>query len=187
MKLKDLKTDTKNLFDEMEIFKELGNIDDYYEEFIYLYGERDLINKVELMFTESGLTEVGRLFTLKTSKWLNLQLIDDKIKDIENTDRTVINTGSRLNKGDKTRQTNTNNVNEVIPFDVVESFENEKNLNNSDEIENSTDDLTTENKIVYTGFSRDTINYFLNRFNRYPEYRHLIYTDIVNMITLQLY
>ena len=79
MKLKDLKTDAGNLFDEMEIFKDLGDIDSYYREFIYLYGERDLINKVELMFNENGLTEVGWLFTLKTSKWLDLQLIDDKI------------------------------------------------------------------------------------------------------------
>lgn len=187
MKLKDLKTDDGNLFDEIDFFKGLGDTTSYYEEFIYLYGERDLINKVELMFTEIGLTSVGGLFTLKTEKWTDLQLIDDKIKDIENTDRTVVNTGSRVNKGDKTRQLNTNNVNEVIPFDVIESFENEKNLNNSDEVENSTDDLTTENKSVYTGFSRDKINYFLNRFNRYTEYRRLIYADIVDMITLQLY
>ena len=187
MKLKDLKTDTENLFDVMEIFKDLGDIDSYYREFIYLYGERELINKVESMFNEGGLREVGWLFTLKTSKWLDLKLIDDKIKDLENTDKTIVNTGSRVNKGDKTRQINNNNVNEVIPFDVIESVENEKNLNNSDEVENSTDDLTTENKSVYTGFSRDTINYFLNRFTRYTEYRHIIYADIINMITLQLY
>lgn len=187
MKLKDLKTDTGNLFNEMEIFKDLGNIDDYYREFIYLYGERDLTNKVESMFNEGGLREVGWLFTLKTSKWLDLQLIDGKIKNLENTDKTIVNTGSRVNKGDKTRTTNTNNVNEVIPFDIIESVENEKNLNNSDEVENSTDNLTMENKQVYTGFSRDTINYFLNRFTRYIEFRHIIYADIINMITLQIY
>jgi len=187
MKLKDLKTDTGNLFDEIDFFKALGDTNSYYQEFIFLYGERELISKVETDFTENGLPSIGGLFTLKTNKWIDLQLIDDKIKDIENTDKTVVNTGSRVNKGDKTRQINNNNVNEVIPFDVIESFENEKNLNNSDEVENSTDDLTTENKAVYTGFSRDKINYFLNRFNRYTEYRRLIYADIVNMITLQLY
>lgn len=187
MKLKDLKQDDKNLFDEIEFFKDLGNTTPYYQEFIYLYGERDLINKVELIFNENGLTGVGGLFTLKTNKWSDLELINDKIKDLETRDRTVINTGTRLNKGDKTRKTSTNNVNEVIPFDVKESFEDENNLNNIDEVENSTDDLTKENKSIYTGFSKDKIHYFLNRFKSYTEYRRLIYSDIVNMLTLQIY
>ena len=187
MKLKELETDNKNLFDEIDYFKMLEDTNPYFQEFIFLYGERDLISKVELLFNETGLSGVGSLFTLKTDKWNDVKLIDDKITELENTDRTVINTGSKVNKGDKTRVSNTNNVNEVIPFDVEESFENEKNLNNLDEIENSTDDLSTENKAIYTGFSKDKINYFQNRFMNYIEYRCLIYEDIINMITLQLY
>lgn len=187
MKLKDLKTDTKNLFDEIDFFKGLEDTNSYYQEFIYLYGERDLINKVELIFNDNGLIGVGDLFTLKTDKWIDLKLIGDKIKDLENADRTVINTGTKVNKGDRTRKTNTNDTNQVTPFDVKESIENEQNNNTIDEVENSTDDLTTENKSIYTGFSRDKINYFLNRFKSYTEYRRLIYNDIVNMLTLQLY
>lgn len=187
MKLKDLKQDDKNLFDEIDFFIGLENTNPYYQEFIYLYGERDLISKVELIFNESGLTGVGGLFTLKTDTWNDYKLIDDKIKDIEDTDRTVVNTGTRLNIGDKTRQTTNDNVNEVVPFDVTESFENEANSNSIDEVENTTDDLTTENTAVYSGFSKEKINYFLNRFKSYTEYRRLIYADIVNMLTLQLY
>lgn len=188
MKLKELKEDNKNLFDEIDFFKNfLNNTNPYYNEFIYLYGERDLISKVEDIFNDTGLIGVGGLFTLMTDKWSDLQLIQDKIKDIEDTDRTVINTGTKINKGDRTRTTNTNDINQVTPFDVVDSIENEQNSNTLDEVENSTDDLTTENKSIYTGFSRDKINYFLNRFKSYTEYRRLIYNDIVNMITLQLY
>ena len=189
MLLKELKSKSgdKNLFDFIDFFNEIPDTKPYYNEFIFLYGERDLISKVELIFNETGLSGVGSLFTLKNDKWNDVKLIDDKITELENTDRTVINTGSKVNKGDKTRKSNTNNINEVIPFDVEESFENEKNLNNLDEIENSTDDLSTENKAIYTGFSRDKIDYLQNRFMNYMEYRYLIYEDIVNMITLQLY
>ena len=189
MLLKELKSKSgdKNLFDEIDFFKMLEDTNPYFEEFIFLYGERDLISKVELIFNETGLSGVGSLFTLKNDKWNDVKLIDDKITELENTDRTVINTGSKVNKGDKTRISNTNNVNEVIPFDVEESFENEKNLNNLDEIENSTDDLSTENKAIYTGFSKDKIDYFRERFINYKEYRFLIYDDIVNMICLQIY
>lgn len=187
MKLKDLKQDDKTLFDEIDFLKGLGDTTPYYQEFIYLYGERDLFSKVELLFNDYGLVGVGNLFTLHIDKWNDFKLIVDRVKDLENTDRTVINTGSKVTKGDKTRTTNSNNVNEVIPFDIVESLENEKNSNNLDEIENSTDDLTTENTAIYTGFSRDKIEYFLNRFINYTEYRRLIYADIVNMLTLQIY
>lgn len=187
MKLKDLKTDNKNLFDEIVFFKELEDTTPYYQEFIYLFGERDLISKVETIYNDTGLNGVGGLFTLKTDKWNDLKLIGDKIKDLEKNDRTIVNTGNKVNKGDKTRHTNISNANEVVPYDVVESLENEKNLNNTDETENSIDDLKTENTSIYKGFSEDKINYFLNRFKMYTEYRQVIYADIVNMISLQLY
>lgn len=187
MKLKDLMQDDKNLFDTIDFFKGLDDTNPYYKEFIYLYGERDLISKVETIYSDNGLIGIGELFTLKTEKWGDLKLIRDKVKDIEETDRTVINTGTKASTGDRTRTTNTNDVREVTPFDVTDSIENEQSNNTYDEVENSTDDLTTENKSIYTGFSRDKINYFLNRFKSYTEYRRLIYTDIVNMLTLQLY
>lgn len=187
MKLKDLKTDSENLFDNIDYFKALGDTTSYYQEFIFLYGERELISKVEDDFTKNGLTNIGGLFTLKTSKWNDFKLIDDKIKDIETTDTKVVNTGTRLNTGDKTRKSNTSNVNEVTPFDVPDSIENEQNSNNLDESENSTDNLSTENATLYTGFSKDKIDYFLNRFKNYEEYRRLIYIDIINVLTLQVY
>lgn len=187
MKLKDLKTDSENLFDKIDYFKALGDTTPYYQEFIFLYGERELVSKVETDFTENGLTNIGGLFTLKTSKWNDFKLIDDKIKDIETTDRKVVNTGTQLNTGDKTRKSNTSNVNEVTPFDISDSIENEQNSNNLDESENSKDNSTTENTTLYTGFSKDKIDYFLNRFKNYEEYRRLIYIDIINVLTLQLY
>ena len=187
MKLKELKEESKNLFDEIDFFKGLGNTKPYYIEFIYLYGERDLINKIETIFNDSGLHGVGELFTLKTEKWLDLKLTVDKIKTIENTDKTVINTGTKVNQGDRTRQTNTQDVNKVTPFDVAESIENEQSSNILNESENSTDNLTIENKSIYTGFSKEKVDYFLERFKTYIEYRKLVYSDIVNMLTLQLY
>ena len=183
MKLKEI----INLFNEIDYFKGVDNKDDYYQEFIYLFGERDLLLKVETLYSEKGTTGVGKLFNLKTNKWIELSLLDEKIKTIELTDKTVTNTGTRINKGGKTRKTNTNNVNEITPFDVDESLENEKNVNILDETESNSDDLTTENKAIYSGFSKEKIYYFLNKFNNYREYRYLIYTDIVNMLTLQIY
>ncbi len=183
MKLKEI----NNLFNEIDFFKDISEKEHYYREFIYLFGERDLLMKVETLFTTEGVSGVGKLFTLKTKKWVELSSLDTKIKTIELSDETVTNTGTKINKGGKTRKTNTNNVNEITPFDVVESLENEKNVNVLDEIESNSDDLTTENKTVYSEFSKEKIDYFLNKFDTYEEYRYLIYKEIVNMLTLQIY
>ena len=183
MKLKEI----NNLFNEIEYFKGFKNKEDFYQEFIYLYGERDLLMKVETLFTTGGVSRVGKLFNLKTKKWVELSSLETKIKTIELSDKTVTNTGKKTNKGGKTRKTNTNNVNEITPFDVVESLENEKNVNVLDEVESNTDDLTTVNKTIYSGFSKEQIDYFKNKFNNYVEFRYLIYKDIVDMLTLQIY
>lgn len=183
MKLKEI----NNLFNEIEYFKGVENKDDYYQEFIYLFGDRELLSKIEMLYNEQGVSSVGKLFNLKTKKWIELSQLNAKIQTIELTDKTVTNTGTQTNRGGKTRKTNTNNVNEITPFDVDESLENEKNINVLDETESNNDDLTTENKTVYSGFSKEQIDYFLNKFEKYNEYRYLIYTDIVNMLTLQIY
>ena len=183
MKLKEI----NNLFDKIKYFDNIDNRDDYYQEFIYLYGDRDLLMKVETLYNTEGVSSVGKLFTFKTNKWVELSSLDKKIKTIELSDRTVTNTGTKINKGGKTRKTNTNNTSEVVPFDVVESVENEVNENSVDEIETNNDDVTTDNKTVYTDFSKEKIDYFINKFENYSEYRYTIYNDIVNMLTLQLY
>ena len=183
MKLKEI----NNLFNEIDYFKGIDNKDDYFQEFIYLFGERDLLLKVETLYIEKGVTGVGKLFNLKTKKWIELSTLDEKINELEKTDRTVLTTGTKTNTGGKTRQTNSNNTNEVTPFDVVESIQNEKDTNTIEEVESNTDDLITENKIVYSGFSKDKIDYFIKKFENYSEYRYTIYNDIINMLTLQIY
>ena len=183
MKLKEI----NNLFNEIDYFKGIDNKDDYFQEFIYLFGERDLLLKVETLYIEKGSTGVGKLFNLKTKKWIEFSTLDEKINELEKTDRTVLTTGTKTNTGGKTRQTNSNNTNEVIPFDVVESIQNEKDTNTIEEVESNSDDLTTENKIVYSGFSKDKIDYFIKKFENYSEYRYTIYNDIINMLTLQIY
>lgn len=183
MKLKEI----NNLFNEIEYFKSIENKEDYYQEFIYLFGERDLLSKVETLYNEKGVTAVGKLFNLKTKKWVEIGSLDEKINTLLNTDRTVLNTGTKKNTGGKTRQTNSNNTNEVVPFDVDESIKDENNLNTIEEVESNSDDLTTENKTVYSGFSEVRINYMNKKFKNYKEYRYTIYKDIVNMLTLQIY
>ena len=183
MKLKEI----NNLFNEIQYFNGIEKADDYYQEFIYLFGERDLLSKVETLYTEKGVSGVGKLFSLKTKKWIELSNIDEKINELENSDRTVLTTGTKNNTGGKTRQTNSSNTNEVIPFDVKESVENEKDTNTIEEVESNTDDLTVENKTVYSGFSKEKIDYFINKFENYSEYRYTIYSDIINMLTLQIY
>ena len=183
MKLKEI----NNLFNEIDYFKGIDNKDDYFQEFIYLFGERDLLLKVETLYVEKGVTGVGKLFNLKTKKWIEFSTLDEKINELEKTDRTVLTTGTKTNTGGKTRQTNSNNTNEVTPFDVVESIQNEKDTNTIEEVESNSDDLTTENKIVYSGFSKEKIDYFIKKFENYSEYRYTIYNDIINMLTLQIY
>ena len=183
MKLKEI----NDLFNKIEYFRDIDNKDDYYQEFIYLYGERDLLDKIEALFIEKGVMGIGKLFNLKAKKWIEFSNLEEEIKELETVDRTVTSTGSKTNAGGKTRQTNTNNSNEVIPFDVVESVENERNINIIDEVETNNDDITSNNKVVYTGFSKEKIQYFIDKFENYSEYRYLIYKDIVNMLTLQIY
>ena len=183
MKLKEM----NNLFNEIEFFNGIINKDDYYQEFIFLFGERDLLMKVETLYTEKGVTGVGKLFSLKTKKWIEFSTINEKINELETTDRTVLTTGTKTNTGGKTRQTNSNNTNEVIPFDVVESIQNEKDTNTIEEVESNSDDLNIENKTVYSGFSKEKIDYFIKKFENYSEYRYTIYNDIITMLTLQIY
>lgn len=183
MKLKEI----INLFNEIQYFEGIENADDYYQEFLYLFGERDLLSKVEILYAEKGVSGVGKLFNLKTKKWIEFSTLDEKINVLETTDRTVLTTGTKTNTGGKTRQTNSNNTNEVIPFDVEESIQNEKDTNTIEEVESNSDDLKTENKVVYSGFSTEKINYFIKKFENYSEYRYTIYSDIINMLTLQIY
>lgn len=183
MKLKEI----NNLFNEIDYFNGIENKEDYYQEFIYLFGEREILSKVETLYIEKGVTAVGRLFSLKSKKWIEIIAIDEKIKTLESSDRTVLTTGTKTNTGGRTRQTNTNNINEIIPFDVTESIQNEKDINNIEEVESNSDDLSVENKTVYSGFSKEKIDYFIKKFKNYSEYRYTIYNDIVNMLTLQLY
>lgn len=183
MKLKEL----NNLFSEIDYFKGIENRDDYYNEFIFMYGERDLLTKIETVYAENGISAVGKLFNLKTKKWVEISNIYTEISELEKTNTTILTTNTKENKGDRTRQTNTNNTNDIIPFDVVESVENEKELNTVSETENNSDNTTMENKTVYSGFSKDKINYFIRKFEHYNEYRYLIYKDIANILTLQIY
>ena len=183
MKLKEI----TNLFDDIKYFNNIDNREDYYNEFLYLFGERDLLQKVENIFIEQGVIGVGKLFNLKAKKWIEFSNLEIKINELETTEKTVTTKGTKVNNGGKTRKTNTNNTSEVIPFDVVESVENEVNENTVDEIETNNDDVTTDNKTIYTDFSKEKIDYFINKFENYSEYRYFIYNDIVNMLTLQLY
>lgn len=187
MKIKDLETTDKNLFDEIEFFKSLDNRKSYFNEFIFLYGERDLLSKVVDLYNKQGLQGVGSLFVLNTDKWNDYKLILSKVSEIESSDKTVTITGSKTGQGGKIRKSNTKNNASVIPFDVSDSIENEQNSNNLDETETNNDSQTVENKTVYRGYDKDKITYFLNRFKNYTEYRKFIYSDIVNILALQIY
>ena len=183
MKIKEI----NNLFDEIKYFNNIDNRDDYYNEFIYLFGERDLLNKVENIYLEHGTIGVGKLFNLKAKKWIEFSAIESKIEKLEVIEKTVTTKGSKVNTGGKTRKTNTNNTSEVIPFDVAERMENEINENTVDEIETNNDDVSSDSTTVYNDFSKEKINYFIKKFKNYNEYRYFIYNDIINMLTLQLY
>ena len=192
MLLKELKskTDDKNLFDFIDYFNDIPDTKPYYNEFILKYGNREMIQAISELDSIDGLGGIGMIFVLKSEDWKNAKLLNDKINQLSIDDKKVTTTKTDQGNTEKNR-TNTesrDSTENVVPYDIDTEIKSNTTTNGNTSNDNETlkDDRTGTNETVYTGFSKDRLQY-LERFKDQPDYRNTIYNSIVNMLCLQIY
>ena len=192
MLLKELKSKSgdENLFDFIDFFNEIPDTKPYYNEFILKYGNKQLIQAIAELNSVDGLGGIGLIFTLKSEDWKDIKLLNEKIKDLSLEDRKVITTNEDTGnvKKDRTNNENRNNTENVVPYDSDSELKtNTRNdINTYNDNETLEDTRTGKKETVYTGYDRNRL-YYLERFKTQPNYRNIIYDEIVNMICLQIY
>lgn len=191
MKLKELKNDEHNLLDFISFFNRIPNSKPYFIELTYLYGNRTLLPAIEELFKADGLGSVGLIFDLKSKEWADLENISNIIKENVTQETTIItnkNNTSTLNKNSNASN-NDNNKDYIIAFDDNNEYEQSKTskentIISSENVNNKNDEKAEK---TYKGFNKDRIDYLVEIFKTYPNYRYEIYKDIVNMLCLQVY
>lgn len=192
MLLKELKSEigTKNLFDFIDYFNEISDTTPYYTEFIIKYGNRPILEVIEEINTLEGLSGIGSIFTLKSEEWKQNKIINDKIKDLSLEDRKIITTNEDLGniKKNRTNEENKHNTENVVPYDSEDELKSGANTGTNSYNDNETleDKRTGIKETVYTGYNRDRL-YYLERFKDMPDYRNIIYNDIIDILCLQIY
>lgn len=192
MLLKELKSKSgdENLFDFIDYFNEIPDTKPYYNEFILKYGNKQLIQAIAELNSVDGLGGIGLIFTLKSEDWKDIKLLNDKIKDLSLEDRKVTTTNEDTGNviKDRINSENRNNTENVVPYDSDSELKtNTRNdVNSYNDNETLEDKRTGKKETVYTGYDRNRL-YYLERFRNQPDYRNIIYDDIVNMICLQIY
>lgn len=192
MLLKELKSKSgdNNLFDFIDYFNEIPDTKPYYNEFILKYGNKQLIQAICELNVIDGLGGIGLIFTLKSEDWKDMKLLNDKIKQLSFDDRKVTTTNEDTGniKKDRINSENRNNTENVVPYDSDSELKtNTRNDVNSYNDNETLEDIRTGKKeTVYTGYDRNRL-YYLERFKTQPDYRNIIYDEIVNMICLQIY
>lgn len=192
MLLKELKSKTgdKNLFDFIDYFNEIPDTDPYYREFILKYGNKQLIQAIAELNVIDGLGGIGLIFTLKSMDWKDMKLLNDKIKQLSFDDRKVTTTNEDTGnvKKDRVNNENRNNTENVVPYDSDSELKtNSRNdVNSYNDNETMEDKRTGKRETVYTGYDKNRL-YYLERFRNQPDYRNIIYDEIVNMLCLQIY
>ena len=192
MLLKELKSKSgdNNLFDFIDYFNEIPDTKPYYNEFILKYGNKQLIQAIEELNVIDGLGGIGLIFTLKSEDWKDMKLLNDKIKQLSFDDKKVTTTNEDTGNviKDRINSENKNNTENVVPYDSDSELKtNTRNDVNSYNDNETLEDIRTGKKeTVYTGYDRNRL-YYLERFRNQPDYRNIIYEEIVNMMCLQIY
>lgn len=191
MKLKNIRDDGINLLDAISYFDNIEDTKPYYNELIYLYGNRELLTYIEDLYINEGINGVGMLFDLKKGEWENLENISSVITENILTDRKVVTTKENIGNVNKTgtRNQEKNTDDYIVPYDEEEETKQSNNINTDSY--NDSEDVITDDKgkteVLYTGYDKDKLDYLTNLFKNYPDYRYKVYQDIVNMICLQIY
>lgn len=191
MKLKELVNESgKNVLNFIDYFNDIEDKEKYWLELSIKYGERELLPCIEEMFNSYGATGVGLVFSLRSNDWKKYAKAINLMEDIVNQEDKTITTGKGNNdsirNSDNTE--NTSNNEKVFPFDDNLEVDNStsKGVNNRKGEETYKENRTDEKTVIREGFNKDKLNYIERFYNSYG-YRFKIYTDIVNMLCLQLY
>lgn len=189
MKIKDLKTENKNLFDYIPYFEKLDT-KIYWVEFGTKYGNFKIYPDMEQVIEELGLEEIGLIFSLRSKDWENLENISNSINtplsDLEKIIETKETT--RTGKDDTTRTGTDTTDNKYESFDGVEVDTDNTLKDNAENVTTNTDD--NENYTLTrtkTGYSENYYNFVKEIFENSIPYRFRIYADIVNVLALQIY
>lgn len=193
MLLKELKNslDGKNLFDFIDYFKGIETTKPYYTEFILKYGNKELLETIsELNSDNQGLEVIGAIFILKSRDWKNNELVNDKLKQLSIDDKkiTTTNQDSENVRKERTNNENRANTENVIPYDSNSEMKTNttNDINSYNDNETLTDTKNGTSETIYTGFDIERMKY-LERFKTIPDYRNMIYDDIVNTLCLKIY
>lgn len=189
MKIKDLKTETKNLFDFIPYFKNLDT-KIYWNEFVIKYGNYMLYEDMIQYLQEMGLEELGNIFTLRSNDWEKLENIAESInKPIQELEKIIeTKEDNRKVKDDTTRTGTDNTNNKYESFDGVEADTDKTIKDNSENVTTNTDEngnytLTR----TRTGYNENYYKFITNMFENNTPYRFRIYSDIVSVLALQIY
>lgn len=189
MKIMDLKTENKNLFDYIPYFKSLDT-KLYWNEFIIKYGNFKIYPDMERVIKDLGLEEIGLIFSLRSHDWEKLENIAESINkplsDLEKIIETKETT--RTGKDDTTRTGADNTNNKYESFDGVEVDTDSTLKDNTENVTTNTDD--NENYTLTrtkTGYNENYYKFVKEIFEESIPYRFRIYADIVNVLALQIY
>ena len=193
MFLKELKNsvDGKNLFDFIDYFKGMENTKPYYTELILKYGNKQLLDTIsELNSDNEGLEVIGAIFILKSKDWKNSDTVNDKIKQLSLEDKKITTNTNDTENVTKNHVNNENKTNteNVIPYDSnseleVNSVSDVNSYNGNETLE---DRKTGTSETIHSGYDIERLHY-LEMFKTTPDYRYMIYDDIVNTLCLKIY
>ena len=189
MKIRDLKTENKNLFDYIPYFKKLDT-KLYWNEFIIKYGNFEIYQDMVRVIKELGIEELGSIFALRSHDWEKLENIADSINQPLSDLEKIIETKetTRTGKDDTTRTGADNANNKYESFDGVEVDTDSTLKDNTENVSTSTNDdenyTLTRTK---TGYNENYYKFVKEMFEESTPYRFRIYADIVSVLALQIY
>lgn len=191
MKLKELKNSEQNILDFITFFDDIADTNPYFIELVNKYGERELLNKIEEMFNDSGLGGIGMIFDLKINDWKHLETLTRKLVEDGTGETTITKTTDRKDTVDKTGS-NSNDVKDndfVVAYDVTVDTK-QSGTTKTDVRENTekmTNEVTGTDTTTKTGYDENRMKYIMNIFKSYPNYRLEIYSNIVDNLCIKGY
>ena len=191
MKLKDLVMGEYNILDYISFFDDMSDTKPYFAELTFMYGERELLGKVEDLFLASDLGGVGLMFDLKSPDWEQLKDVAERLVEDGMLETTSTKTIDRKDTIDKTGS----NSSDVTDDDFIVAYDETVDTKQAgttksdtrENIENVINELAGTDTTVKTGYDKDRMEFITTLFKEYPNYRLEIYKDIVNGLCIQGY
>lgn len=191
MKLKELKNNEVNLLDTIIYFDSIPDTDKYFNELVFKYGNRELTSNTVGLFNTGGIHAIGQLFDLKVPEWESKKDLTNTMMNVVGEEKTIINNKEYLGSTDKVSKSNQENTTNdyVIPYDLDTDVK--QGGNNKLDNYNNNENIKTDDKVIntkkYSGFDKNRLTHISEVLISFKGYRELIYSDIINMLCLQIY